>query len=71
MKDKPVETESEEILPEIEAPDALNFIKGYRSRNSNTITIATLNINSLLIRFHPSKKSLITKLIFYLFKKQK
>ena len=64
MKDKPVEIESEEILPEIEAPDArLTFIKEYRSRNSNKITIATLNTNFLPKSVPPSKKSLITRLI--------
>ena len=64
MKDKPAETESEKILPGIEASDALTFIKEYRSRNSIKISIATLNINSLPNSFPTSKKSLITILIF-------
>ena len=62
MKDKPVETKSEETLTKIEAPDASAFIKEYRSRNSNKITIAILNINSLPEKFSSLKEIIDNKI---------
>ena len=62
VKDKPVVTESEEILPDIEASDPLTFIQEYRSMNSNKITIATLNINSLPRKFSSHKEIIDNKI---------
>ena len=62
MKDKPVIAESEEILPDIEASDALAFRQEYRSTNSNEITIATLDINSLPRKFSSLKEIIDSKI---------
>ena len=62
MKDKSFETDSEEILPEIEASDALNFIKEYKYRNCNKITIATLIIDSLPKKFSSLKEIIDNKI---------